>query len=131
MTHTTVSLANNGVVHQPHSVKEVLGLGTRKIAHINPNPGHQIPFRVDSFGYVKCAMEEVLKPGGVTHRIDGGLAYTMGGRTGTTQAVRIKQGGRCNVTTLHEQHRDHAWLISFAPLEKPKIVIVVTLEDGD
>ena len=130
MAHATASLANNGVVYQPHLVKEVLDFGARKITRINPNPERQIPFKADNFEYVKRAMEKVLKPGGTAHRIGGGLAYTMGGKTGTAQVVQIKQGGRYNATALREQHRDHAWFISFAPLEKPEIAIAVILENG-
>lgn len=130
MAHATASLANNGVVYQPHLVKEVLDFGARKITRINPNPERQIPFKADNFEYVKRAMEKVLKPGGTAHRIGGGLAYTMGGKTGTAQVVQIKQGGRYNAATLREQHRDHAWFISFAPLEKPEIAIAVILENG-
>ena len=130
MAHATASLANNGVVHQPHLVKEILDFGARKITHINPNPERQIPFKADNFEYVKRAMEKVLKPGGTAHRIGSGLAYTMGGKTGTAQVVQIKQGGRYNAAALREQHRDHAWFISFAPLEKPEIAIAVILENG-
>lgn len=130
MAHATASLANNGVVHQPHLVKEVLDFGARKITRISPNPERQIPFKTDNFEYVKRAMEKVLKPGGTAHRIGGGLAYTMGGKTGTAQVVQIKQGGRYNAAALREQHRDHAWFISFAPLEKPEIAIAVILENG-
>ena len=130
MAHATASLANNGVVHQPHLVKEILDFGARKITRINPNPERQIPFKADNFEYVKRAMEKVLKPGGTAHRIGGGLAYTMGGKTGTAQIVQIKQGGRYNAAALREQHRDHAWFISFAPLEKPEIAIAVILENG-
>ena len=130
MAHATVSLANNGVVHQPHLVKEILDFGARKITRINPNPERQIPFKADNFEYVKRAMEKVLKPGGTAHRIGGGLSYTMGGKTGTAQVVQIKQGGRYNAAALREQHRDHAWFISFAPLEKPEIAIAVILENG-
>ena len=130
MAHATASLANDGVVHQPHLVKEVLDFGARKITRINPNPERQIPFKTDNFEYVKRAMEKVLKPGGTAHRIGGGLTYTMGGKTGTAQVVQIKQGGRYNAAALREQHRDHAWFISFAPLEKPEIAIAVILENG-
>ena len=130
MAHATASLANDGVVHQPHLVEEVLDFGARKITRINPNPERQIPFKADNFEYVKRAMEKVLKPGGTAHRIGGGLAYTMGGKTGTAQVVQIKQGGRYNAVALREQHRDHAWFISFAPLEKPEIAIAVILENG-
>ena len=130
MAHATASLANNGVVHQPHLVKEILDFGARKITRINPNPERQIPFKADNFEYVKRAMEKVLKPGGTAHRIGGGLVYTMGGKTGTAQVVQIKQGSRYNAAALREQHRDHAWFISFAPLEKPEIAIAVILENG-
>lgn len=130
MAHATASLANNGVVYQPHLVKEVLDFGARKITRINPDPERQIPFKADNFEYVKRAMEKVLKPGGTAHRIGGGLAYTMGGKTGTAQVVQIKQGGLYNAAALREQHRDHAWFISFAPLEKPEIAIAVILENG-
>lgn len=130
MAHATASLANNGVVHQPHLVKEILDFGARKITRINPNPERQIPFKADNFEYVKRAMEKVLKPGGTAHRIGGGLSYTMGGKTGTAQVVQIKQGSRYNAAALREQHRDHAWFISFAPLEKPEIAIAVILENG-
>lgn len=130
MAHATASLANNGVVHQPHLVKEILDFGARKITRINPNPERQIPFKADNFKYVKRAMEKVLKPGGTAHRIGGGLAYTMGGKTGTAQVVQIKHSGRYNAAALREQHRDHAWFISFAPLEKPEIAIAVILENG-
>ena len=130
MAHATASLANDGVVHQPHLVKEVLDFGARKITRINPNPERQIPFKADNFEYVKRAMEKVLKPGGTAHRIGGGLTYTMGGKTGTAQVVQIKQGGHYNAAALREQHRDHAWFISFAPLEKPEIAIAVILENG-
>ena len=57
MAHATASLANNGVVYQPHLVKEVLDFGARKITRINPNPERQIPFKTDNFEYVKRAME--------------------------------------------------------------------------
>ena len=107
-----------------------MDFGARKITRINPNPERQIPFKADNFEYVKRAMEKVLKPGGTAHRIGGGLSYTMGGKTGTAQVVQIKQGGRYNAAALREQHRDHAWFISFAPLEKPEIAIAVILENG-
>ena len=31
---------------------------------------------------------------------------------------------------MREQHRDHAWFIAFAPVEKPQIAIAVILENA-
>ena len=44
--------------------------------------------------------------------------------------VQIKQGASYNAAALAEQHRDHAWFISFAPVQNPKIAIAVLLENG-
>lgn len=129
MAHATATLANNGVAYRPHLVKELLDYHSRNITRIEPNPSHRIPFKPDNFEYVKKAMEKVLKPGGTAWRI-GGAPYTMGGKTGTAQVVQIKQGKSYNAAALREQHRDHAWFISFAPVDKPEIAIAVILENG-
>ena len=75
-------------------------------------------------------MVRVLQPGGTAWRLSQGLQYTMGGKTGTAQVVQIKQGATYNAGALAEQHRDHAWFISFAPVDKPKIAIAVIIENG-
>ena len=130
MAHATASLANDGVVYRPHLVKEVLNYNNREITKINPNAERTIPFKHDNFEYIKNAMVKVLKPGGTGHRIGAGLSYTMGGKTGTAQVVQIQQGKSYNAAALREQHRDHAWFISFAPVDKPEIAIAVLLENG-
>lgn len=130
MAHATAMLANNGTVYRPHLVKEMLDHENRKITLIEPQPERKLPFKQSDFEYVKQAMVKVLKPGGTAHRVGGGLAYTMGGKTGTAQVVKIAQGKTYNAAALAEQHRDHAWFISFAPADKPKIAIAVILENG-
>ncbi|WP_416190531.1 penicillin-binding protein 2 [Neisseria sp. CCUG17229] len=130
MAHATASLANDGVVYRPHLVREILNYNNREITKINPVPERTIPFKHDNFEYIKNAMVKVLKPGGTGHRIGAGLAYTMGGKTGTAQVVQIQQGKSYNAAALREQHRDHAWFISFAPVNKPEIAIAVLLENG-
>lgn len=130
MAHATASLANNGLVYQPHLVKELLNYNNRKIIRINPSPVRRIPFKADHFEYVKHAMEKVLQPGGTGYGIGHGLAYSMGGKTGTAQVVQIQQGKRYDAAALREQHRDHAWFIAFAPVEKPEIAVAVLLENG-
>lgn len=130
MAHATASLANNGVVYRPHLVQELLNHNDRQITLIEPKPERQIPFDPSNFQYIKNAMARVLQAGGTAHGIGYGLPYTMGGKTGTAQVVKIAQGKTYNAAALAEQHRDHAWFISFAPLDKPQIAIAVILENG-
>ncbi|MFV2029779.1 penicillin-binding protein 2 [Neisseria sp. S1] len=130
MAHATASLANNGVVYRPHMVKELLDHERRQITLIDPKPTRSIPFSRSNFEYVKQSMVKVLRPGGTAWSIGSGLQYSMGGKTGTAQVVQIKQGQTYNAAALAEQHRDHAWFISFAPVENPKIAVAVILENG-
>lgn len=130
MAFATAILANNGVVYRPHLVKELLDHNTRKITLIDPQPVRTLPFRQGHFNYIKQAMQKVLQPGGTAAAVGRGLQYTMAGKTGTAQVVQIKQGARYNAAQLAVQHRDHAWFIAFAPMDKPKIAIAVLLENG-
>lgn len=130
MAHATAVLANNGVVFRPHLVKELLDHENQQITVIDPKAERTLPFKARDFAYVKHAMQRVLQPGGTAASIGAGLAYTMGGKTGTAQVVQIAQGKRYNASALQEQHRDHAWFIAFAPVEQPQIAIAVILENG-
>ena len=130
MAHATASLANNGVVYRPHLVKEIIDLNQRQIIKLDTSPTRTIAFKHENFEYVKQAMAKVMRPGGTAWRAGAGLAYPMGGKTGTAQVVQIKQGQSYNSASLAEKHRDHAWFISFAPVNKPKIAIAILLENG-
>lgn len=130
MAFATAILANDGVVFRPHLVQALLDHTERQITYIDPQPIRTIPFRYDNFEYVKQAMQKVLQPGGTAASVGTGLAYSMGGKTGTAQVVRIKQGARYNAAALAVQYRDHAWFIAFAPVNKPQIAVAVILENN-
>lgn len=130
MAHATAILANGGKVYRPHLVKELLNHEKQEKTLINPIPERTLPFAASNFTYLQLAMEKVLQAGGTAHRVGSGLSYRMAGKTGTAQVVQIAQGKTYNAAALKEQHRDHAWFISFAPVEQPKIAIAVILENG-
>lgn len=130
MAHATAILANNGVVYRPHLVSQILDHGSKQVMLIEPQPERVLPFSQSNFDYIKHSMTRVLQPGGTAWRVGGGLKYSMGGKTGTAQVVQIKQGASYNAAALAEQHRDHAWFISFAPADKPQIAVAVILENG-
>ncbi|MDF7676016.1 penicillin-binding protein 2 [Neisseriaceae bacterium ESL0693] len=130
MAFATAILANDGIVFRPHLGQALLDHNERKITYIDPMPIRTLPFKRENFEYIKQAMQKVLQPGGTAASIGAGLNYTMGGKTGTAQVVRIKQGARYNASALALQHRDHAWFIAFAPASKPKIAVAVILENN-
>lgn len=129
MAFATEILANNGKVYRPHLVQELIDHENKLSIILEPKPSRYVNYKASHFRYVKNAMRSVIT-GGTGRRIGQGLKYSMAGKTGTAQVVRIKQGARYNAAALALQHRDHAWFIAFAPVEKPKIVIAVILENG-
>jgi len=42
----------------------------------------------------------------------------------------MKQGEKYDASKISEYNRDHAWFIAFAPVEKPRIALVVLAENG-
>lgn len=130
MAQATAILANDGVVYRPHLVNQLLDHHHKRITLIEPKPTRTLPFSKSNFEYIKQSMVKVLQPGGTAWRVGQGLQYGMGGKTGTAQVVQIKQGASYNAAALAEQHRDHAWFISFAPVDQPKIAVAVILENG-
>ena len=52
----------------------------------------------------------------------------IAGKTGTVQVVEQKTWTRNE--DLPEEHRDHAWFVSFAPVENPELVVVALVEHG-
>ena len=75
-------------------------------------------------------MVAVTQPGGTAVAASAGASYSIAGKTGTAQVVGMKQGEKYDASKLDERHRDHAWFISFAPADKPKIAVVVLAENG-
>jgi len=53
----------------------------------------------------------------------------IAGKTGTAQVVEMK-GGYVKTEQLAYFNRDHAWFISYAPVQNPQIAVVVLVEHG-
>jgi len=71
----------------------------------------------------------VEEPGGT-----GGRARVpgvrVGGKTGTAQVVKLEHTEDLEEHEIPIRYRDHAWFVSFAPVESPEIVVAVLAEHG-
>ncbi|VAX21131.1 Peptidoglycan D,D-transpeptidase MrdA [hydrothermal vent metagenome] len=54
--------------------------------------------------------------------------YTYAGKTGTAQVVKMKQNEKWEHEKMQIKHRDHAWFVSYAPFDNPKIAVAVIAE---
>ena len=128
LAYATAILANNGVGYKPHLVREIRSSHDSRSIEIK----QQIYMKLDPahLDLVKRAMAAVTQPGGTAAQAAAGAPYLFAGKTGTAQVVGMKQGEKYDASKIDERHRDHAWFIAFAPVEKPSIALVVLAENG-
>jgi len=126
----TATLANDGIAYKPHLVREVRNSSSNE-THKQDNPVEG-DLKIDPahLDLVKRAMHAVTQPGGTAVSASAGAPYSIAGKTGTAQVVGMKQGEKYDASKISERNRDHAWFISFAPAEKPRIAVVVLAENG-
>lgn len=93
-----------------------------------PAPAREpIGFSPQNLALVREALWAVVNDGGTGNaaKVPG---LDIAGKTGTAQVIR--QETWTTNDQLAAEERDHAWFASFAPVNDPKIVIVVFVEHG-
>ena len=123
------ALAANGDMYRPRLVSYIDNLRTGERRHIEPALVNRIPLKPENVEFVKRAMAGVNKEG-TGARSFGNAEYTSGGKTGTAQVIGMKQGEKYDEKKIAERHRDHSLFEVFAPVESPKIALVVIVENG-
>jgi len=127
---STMTLANDGVIHQPQLIRAWREPSTGKVSYAAPRRVGRIDLKPEHIKVVKQAMVEVMQPGGTAARAGANTPYTFAGKTGTTQVIGIKQGATYDEKRIAARHRNHALFVGFAPVEAPRIVVAVMVENG-
>ncbi|SHN42932.1 penicillin-binding protein 2 [Duganella sacchari] len=131
IAHAVANLANNGVVMKPHLVKIVEDGASHARKLTVAQESYRIPLKQENIDFIKNAMVGVTsEPGGTGYRAFAGAGYTVGGKTGTAQIITIKKGEKYNAARLAERLRDNALFTAFAPVDKPRIVLAMVVENA-
>ncbi|HEX7455324.1 MAG TPA: penicillin-binding protein 2 [Gallionella sp.] len=130
LASATATLANDGIGYKPHLVREIRNSSSNETHKLEIKPAFDMKLDPAHLDLIKRAMAAVTQPGGTAAQASAGAPYTIAGKTGTAQVVGMKQGEKYDASKIDERHRDHAWFISFAPVEKPRIAVVVLAENG-
>jgi penicillin-binding protein 2 len=129
LASATATLANDGIAFKPHFVKQIQR-PNNNTPEAEPKPILDMHINPENIDLVKRAMEAVTHPGGTAAGASAGAPYRMAGKTGTAQVIGMKQGEKYVENNVSEYNRDHAWFISFAPVERPRIALAVLVENG-
>jgi penicillin-binding protein 2 len=126
----TATLANDGIGYRPHLVREIRNSTSNETLKLDNPPTIDMKLDPSNIDLIKRAMTAVTQPGGTAVAASAGALYSIAGKTGTAQVVGMKQGEKYDASKIDERHRDHAWFIAFAPVDKPRIAVVVLAENG-
>jgi penicillin-binding protein 2 len=129
MAHAAAVVGQKGRGRQPRVVGWTEDQVANEIKPVDLSDWPEVEAkRKEYWDTVIRAMEKVVRAG-TAHRV-GGAKYRFAGKTGTAQVRGIKQGESYRESAVPERYRDHAWFISFAPVENPKIAVAVLVENG-
>ena len=103
------AVATNGQLYKPHVVDKIDGM---KIAERNTKSIEGTP---ENWKFMKEGLDQVVNSSTGTGRLARVPNLRIAGKTGTAQSGKGE---------------DHAWFAGFAPVENPKVALVVFLEHG-
>ena len=127
----TAMIANGGVRHRPHLVREYQN-GFDQPRRREPQPaGVRVVADDANLAAVRDGLEAVMHgPTGSGRVAASGAAYRMAGKSGTAQRTSRRGLASTNPANLPYHLRHQAWFIAYAPAAKPTIAIAVLVEHG-
>lgn len=129
LASATATLVSGGQRFQPRLVREVEDVITRQRRPVGAEALPPLAFKPEHVAAINRALFAVTQEG-TSARVFAGAAYTSGGKTGTAQAVGIRQNEKYNASKLEEHQRDHSLYMAMAPAEAPTVALAVIVENA-
>ena len=117
-------VATDGQVVQPRLLKGIRLRRTGNLKEEPPPTTQQLAIEAETFSKIKAGLTAVVTSG-TAKRAQSDIV-SIAGKTGTAQVVALKDDN--DKSEVAKKHRDHAWFVAFAPIEKPKIAVAVIVE---
>jgi penicillin-binding protein 2 len=116
------AIANGGTIYRPWVVKKIVALSGELLESYEPEPLRQVTVKPETLAFMRQAMLGVVEEGtGARAKLPG---VPIGGKTGTAQVVKKGEERRS------ADVKDHGWFASFAPVDNPRLAVVVLVENG-
>jgi penicillin-binding protein 2 len=124
------TLANGGTFWQPRVVDRVFDVDGQIIEEYEPVPVRNVGVTPSTIQSLLADMRRVTTAGTAAAAFSdmGGDAFRVGGKTGTAQMGQECEG----IGELRKcKNRDNtAWFAGVAPIDNPRYVVVVVVEEG-
>lgn len=110
------AIANGGTIVTPHVGMEVEDAAGRVLKEFDPKPRGKVKIDPTYRAAVLEGLHQAAQvPGGTSYGIFGGFPIEVAGKTGTAE---------------RPGHGDQSWYAVVAPYRDPKVVTIVTVEEG-
>jgi penicillin-binding protein 2 len=129
LANMMAALANGGTLFRPRLVSKVESVDGAVVREYGPEKIRTIDLKQNTLDRVRSALADVVRAPGGTGAAARSELVSIAGKTGTAQVVEMK-GGYVKTEQLAYFNRDHAWFVSYAPVENPRIAVVVLVEHG-
>jgi penicillin-binding protein 2 len=129
LANMIATVANGGTLYRPRIVDKVESGNTGVVREYGPEIIRKIELKPSTLERVREALADVVATPAGTGGAARSNIVTIAGKTGTAQVVEMK-GGYVKTEQLAYLNRDHAWFVSYAPVENPQIAVVVMIEHG-
>ncbi len=123
------TVVSDGQRYQPRIVREIENVVTRERRIPERQDLAPLKFQAGHTEIIREAMYGVTQQGTST-RVFMGAGYTSGGKTGTAQAVGLRQNEKYVASRLDEYRRDHSLYEAFAPVDNPRVALAVIVENA-
>jgi penicillin-binding protein 2 len=129
LASATATLVSGGQRFKPRLVREVENVVSGERRRVASEALEPLPFAPEHVELIRRALHGVTQEG-TSVRSFAGAPYRSGGKTGTAQAVGIRQNEKYNAAKMEEHMRDHSLYIAAAPIDDPTIVLAVVVENA-
>ncbi|KPF51455.1 penicillin-binding protein, partial [beta proteobacterium AAP51] len=129
LASATATLVSGGQRYVPRLVREVENVLTSQRKPLAGEALPPLPLKPEHVDVIRKALAAVTTEGTSTRSFLG-APYASGGKTGTAQAVGIRQNEKYNAAKLEEHKRDHALYMAAAPIDNPTVALAVVVENA-
>ncbi len=132
LASTYAAIARGGTRYRPFVVKRIEDSHGRLVEERVPAPQSDVAISRESLEFVRDALLDVVQDPHGTGYIMRGLpgGVKAAGKTGTAQVVALAKDPPPAEEDIPEELRDHAWFVTYAPDDDPRIVVGVLVEHG-
>lgn len=126
MAMVMAAVAGDGHSFRPRIVRAIKERATGQVLELPSLPRPKLTLKPETYAVLHDALEGVVTRG-TAARARSDLVR-IAGKTGTAQTAALKDD-RLKEHELPKKLRDHAWFVSYAPADAPRLAVAVLVEN--